>query len=69
MFSETDERNAWLALKSTANRLVREIEALNATSETLQENIATLETIRTERGQMSLPDKMMRRGMYSENSK
>lgn len=67
MFTETDERNAWLALKSTANRLVREIEALNSTSETLQENIKTLETIRTERATLSLPDKLLRRGLYQSS--
>lgn len=68
MFTETDERNAWLALKSTANRLVREIEALNSTGEVLQANIETLEQIRTERGQMSLPDKLTRRGLYAETT-
>lgn len=66
MYSETDERNAWLALKSAANRMAREIDALTHTHDALQENINRYETIRTERSKLSLPDKMMRRGMYSE---
>ena len=66
MYTETDERNAWLALKASANRLVRELAAATETATVHQENITTLELIRTERSKLSLPDKMMRRGMYSE---
>ena len=68
MFTETDERNAWLALKSTVNRILREIETLNNDGEVLQANVETLEQIRTERSQQSLPDKMVRRGLYADES-
>lgn len=62
--TEQDERNAWLALKCTANRLVRELEALTHTAETLQENITTLEQVQAERAKVPLADKTLRRGLY-----
>lgn len=66
MYTERDEQNAWLALKASANRLVRELAAATETATVHQENITTLELIRAERSKLSLPDKLMRRGMYSE---
>lgn len=68
MFTETDERNAWLALKSTANRILRKIDELADDREVLQENVTALETIRTERATLSLPDRLSRRGLYAEGN-
>lgn len=66
MFTETDERNARLALKSTVNRILRRIDELASDREVLEENMNKLETIQSERATLSLPDKLMRRGLYSE---